>query len=142
VTVGTGKAAAIQGYTVAGKTGTARKPLDGARGYKTGAYVATFAGFVPAEAPRLSGIVILDEPTPIYGGTVSAPVFATVSQYALRLYRIPPPPAGSVVDVPPVDVADAEKADGAGDPSASVVPLAPAPAASLPAAPVPTAPTP
>src|SRR5207249_12303923 len=81
VRVGTGTAAHIDGYTVAGKTGTARKPLEGARGYKKGAYVATFAGFVPAEAPRLSAIVVLDEPTPIYGGLVSAPVFAPAPKF-------------------------------------------------------------
>lgn len=88
---GTGRNAAIPGYTVAGKTGTARKPLEGARGY-SGEYVASFVGFVPAEAPRLAAVVVLDEPTPIYGGQVAAPVFARVLQYALRLERIPPPP--------------------------------------------------
>src|SRR6476646_4921371 len=76
VRVGTGTLAAIDGYSVAGKTGTARKPLDNARGYKTGAYVSTFAGFVPAEKAALTSIVILEEPTPIYGGLVCAPVFA------------------------------------------------------------------
>lgn len=90
VRAGTGTAAAIDGYVVAGKTGTARKPLEGVRGYKPGAYVATFAGFVPAQSPRLAAIVVLDEPTPIYGGLTAAPVFAQVAKYALRLLRIPP----------------------------------------------------
>lgn len=90
---GTGTAAAIDGYTVAGKTGTARKPLPtggyrDAQGYH---YIATFAGFVPAENPRLSMIVVLDEPVQMYGGLVSAPVFSKVAQYGLRLFRIPPP---------------------------------------------------
>ena len=90
---GTGTAAAIDGYTVAGKTGTARKPLPtggyrDAQGYH---YIATFAGFVPAENPRLSMIVVLDEPVQMYGGLVSAPVFSKVAQYGLRLLRIPPP---------------------------------------------------
>ena len=88
---GTGELAAVEGYTVAGKTGTARKPRDGARGYEEGAYVASFAGFVPAESPGLTAIVLLDEPKPIYGGVVAAPVFAEVVRYALRLFRIPPP---------------------------------------------------
>ncbi|MBW3536363.1 MAG: penicillin-binding protein 2 [Actinobacteria bacterium] len=88
---GTGELAAVEGYTVAGKTGTARKPRDGARGYEAGAYVASFAGFVPAESPGLTAIVLLDEPKPIYGGVVAAPVFAEVVRYALRLFRIPPP---------------------------------------------------
>jgi cell division protein FtsI (penicillin-binding protein 3) len=110
VRVGTATAAHIDGYTVAGKTGTARKPLDGARGYSSN-YVSTFAGFVPAEAPRLSAIVILDEPTPIYGGLVCAPVFAQIAQYGLRLFRIPPPAAATKAAVPAAS-ADAAKADG------------------------------
>ncbi|MGH9180533.1 MAG: peptidoglycan D,D-transpeptidase FtsI family protein [Acidimicrobiales bacterium] len=92
VRVGTGTEAAIDGYTVAGKTGTARKPKVGARGYQEGAYVATFAGFVPAEHPALAAIVILDEPTPIFGGVVAAPVFAEVAGYALRHLQVPTPP--------------------------------------------------
>ncbi|MDQ1502075.1 MAG: hypothetical protein QOI86_5415 [Actinomycetota bacterium] len=90
VQTGTGSNAAVPGYLAAGKTGTARKPLEGARGY-SGNYVASFVGFVPAQDPRLAAVVVLDEPTPIYGGQVSAPVFARVMQYALRLERIPPP---------------------------------------------------
>jgi membrane peptidoglycan carboxypeptidase len=88
---GTGTNASVPGYLAAGKTGTARKPLEGARGY-SGNYVASFVGFVPAQEPRLAAVVVLDEPTPIYGGQVSAPVFARIMQYALRLDRIPPPP--------------------------------------------------
>jgi cell division protein FtsI (penicillin-binding protein 3) len=100
VKAGTGMPAAIQGYTVAGKTGTARKP-DGHGGYAQGAYVASFAGFVPAEAPTLSAIVSFDEPHPYYAAQSAAPVFAKVNQYALRLFRIPPPDqAGKLADVP------------------------------------------
>ena len=91
VRVGTAPLAGIDGYTVAGKTGTARKPLENARGYKEGAYISTFAGFVPSEVPELSAIVILDEPTPIFGGLVAAPVFSQIMQYGLRQLRIPPP---------------------------------------------------
>ncbi len=94
---GTGKAATIDGYTVAGKTGTARKPIEGGRGYEAGAYFASFAGFVPAEKPAITIIAVLDEPgTSIYGGTSAAPVFAEVARYALRHLRIPPPPQPSV----------------------------------------------
>jgi cell division protein FtsI (penicillin-binding protein 3) len=102
VTEGTGTKAQIPGYSVAGKTGTARKPLEGARGY-SGQYVASFVGFVPAEAPRLAAVVVLDEPTPIYGGQVAAPVFSRIMQYALRLDRIPPPapPPGTSAGVTP-----------------------------------------
>jgi cell division protein FtsI (penicillin-binding protein 3) len=91
VSTGTGTNAAVPGYLAAGKTGTARKPLEGARGY-SGNYVASFVGFVPSQEPRLAAVVVLDEPTPIYGGQVSAPVFSRIMQYALRLERIPPPP--------------------------------------------------
>jgi cell division protein FtsI (penicillin-binding protein 3) len=91
VQTGTGTNAAVPGYLAAGKTGTARKPLEGARGY-SGNYVASFVGFVPSQDPHLAAVVVLDEPTPIYGGQVSAPVFSRIMQYALRLERIPPPP--------------------------------------------------
>ncbi|MBA3655470.1 MAG: penicillin-binding protein, partial [Actinobacteria bacterium] len=112
VRVGTGKAAAVNGYTVAGKTGTARKPLPGGTGYKTGAYMSSFAGFVPAEKPAFSIMVILDEPTPIFGGLVAAPVFAELAGYALREFRIPPPPA---IKAPAVPDTTAEKAQPVGD---------------------------
>jgi cell division protein FtsI (penicillin-binding protein 3) len=95
VIAGTGKEAAIDGYTVAGKTGTARKPQPNG-GYQDGAgnyhYVTTFAGFVPAEDPQLSAIVVLDEPTAtIFASGASAPVFSRISAYALRRFHIPPP---------------------------------------------------
>jgi cell division protein FtsI (penicillin-binding protein 3) len=92
VAEGTGTAAGLPNYTVAGKTGTARKPRDNALGYMDGAYVASFAGFVPASAPRLSAIVVLDEPTPIYGGLVSAPVFSRLAAAGTRLFNVPPHP--------------------------------------------------
>ncbi len=94
VTEGTGTRGGISGYSVAGKTGTARKPLPEG-GYGTAGnyrYVANFVGFVPAEDPELSIIVVIDEPSgDIFGGTVAAPVFADLAQYGLRLFRIPPP---------------------------------------------------
>jgi cell division protein FtsI/penicillin-binding protein 2 len=89
---GTAVAAGVPGYTVAGKTGTAQVPGNG--GYIPGAYMATFAGFAPAEHPALSAIVVLDQPQPIYGGTVAAPVFSEVMQYALHRYDIPTSPGG------------------------------------------------
>jgi cell division protein FtsI (penicillin-binding protein 3) len=121
---GTGTEAAIDGYTVAGKTGTARKPYKG--GYKQGAYLATFAGFVPAENPRLSAIVVLDEPAQMYGGLVSAPVFAKVAQYGLRLFRIPPPrPQSTPADTKITDPAAAKTADVAPPSSAPTASTAP-----------------
>jgi len=104
VRAGTGKAAAIEGYDVAGKTGTARKP-QATGGYQDGAgnyhYVTTFAGFVPADDPQLSVIVVIDEPSAsIFASAVSAPVFAEVVSYGLRQFRIPPPASPLVLSVP------------------------------------------
>jgi cell division protein FtsI (penicillin-binding protein 3) len=94
VTSGTGTCAAVRGYTVAGKTGTARKFVDG--GYSNQRFFASFAGFAPAEDPRLAAIVVIDEPDydHRYGGRAAAPVFAEIMQFALRLERVPPPPVG------------------------------------------------
>ena len=89
VASGTGTSAAIDGYTVAGKTGTAQIPDPNHLGYIQGAYVGSFAGFAPAQNPVLSAVVVLDHPTPIYGGAVAAPVFSTIMAYALHHYGIP-----------------------------------------------------
>lgn len=86
---GTGTSAAIDGYTVAGKTGTAQIPSPDHLGYIPGAYIGSFAGFAPAQHPVLSAIVVLDRPTPIYGGAVAAPVFSTIMAYALHHFGIP-----------------------------------------------------
>jgi cell division protein FtsI (penicillin-binding protein 3) len=98
VKVGTGTGAAINGYTVAGKTGTALVPSVSG-GYQAGHYFASFAGFVPAEKPAITSIVMLDN-TPDFGGDYSAPTFASIAQYALREFQIPPqaprPPAPGV----------------------------------------------
>jgi cell division protein FtsI (penicillin-binding protein 3) len=102
---GTGFRAAVPGYSVAGKTGTARKPNDnGLPGYKAGAYVSSFAGYLPAEDPQLSIIVVIDEPsTSIYASVVSAPVFAELANVAVRQLRIVPPEPlpGGAIDVTP-----------------------------------------
>ncbi|HEY2331920.1 MAG TPA: penicillin-binding protein 2 [Acidimicrobiales bacterium] len=99
---GTGVNAQIQGYDVAGKTGTARKNDLANGGYEIGGYYSTFAGFVPAGAPKLSALVVLDEPRPTYyAGVVAAPVFARISQYALRDLRIPPPAKSDPLAVVP-----------------------------------------
>lgn len=88
---GTAVSACVPGYTVAGKTGTAQVPSATGRGYVPGDWNATFVGFVPAEAPKLSAVVTFNHPTPIYGGSVSAPVFAEIMGYALRHFDIAPP---------------------------------------------------
>jgi cell division protein FtsI (penicillin-binding protein 3) len=85
---GTATQAAILGYHVAGKTGTARKASAG--GYSR-EYRAFFAGLVPVDNPRFSMVVVLDNPqSSIYGGIVSAPVFHNVMEGALRLMDVPP----------------------------------------------------
>lgn len=87
---GTGKSAALAGYRVAGKTGTAWTAASG--GYSTDRYKATFGGVVPASKPRLAAIVVIDEPGGqlYYGGDVAAPVFSNVMAGALRLLGVPP----------------------------------------------------
>ena len=92
---GTAVSAGVPGYTVAGKTGTAQVPDRVHGGYIPGAYMATFAGFAPAENPTLSAIVVLEQPTPIFGGVVAAPVFSQVMQYALHRYGVPTSPKSS-----------------------------------------------
>ncbi|HET9114708.1 MAG TPA: penicillin-binding protein 2 [Gaiellaceae bacterium] len=86
---GTAKLAAIPGYTVAGKTGTAQKP--GPHGYIPGAYVATFVGMVPASNPQLLVLVSVDEPRgQIYGGLVAAPAFEQIASFDLQYLEVPP----------------------------------------------------
>jgi len=90
---GTALEARINGYCVAGKTGTAQVPDTTGLGYVPGDWNASFVGFVPAQAPQLSGIVVLNHPDTIYGGVVSAPVWAQIMSYALRHFSIAPPRA-------------------------------------------------
>jgi cell division protein FtsI (penicillin-binding protein 3) len=96
VTSGTGAKAAIPGYLIAGKTGTAAIPSPSQNSYLAGAYNASFVGFAPAENPVLSAIVVLQRPEPdFYGGDIAAPVFAKIMSYALHRYGIPTSPGGS-----------------------------------------------
>ena len=90
VTAGTGARAAVPGYHVAGKTGTAWKAIPG--GYSTDKYMAVFGGLVPATAPRLAAVVVIDEPSggKYHGADVAAPVFSAVMAGALRLLAVPP----------------------------------------------------
>ena len=87
---GTAHEAAIPGYDLAGKTGTANK-VDPNGGYSDTAYVASFMGFAPARDPRLLVAVVVDEPQgAIYGGSVAAPAFQKIVAFALPYLRIPP----------------------------------------------------
>jgi cell division protein FtsI (penicillin-binding protein 3) len=88
VVEGTGTEAAIPGYTVAGKTGTANKAENGRYVQK---YVASFVGLVPARQPRLAILVMVDEPRgQIWGGVVAAPVFRDIARFALQYLEVPP----------------------------------------------------
>jgi len=87
---GTGQNAAVPGFEVAGKTGTAQKIDPETRTYSPTAYVASFIGFVPANAPRLAILVMIDEPQSIYwGGEVAAPAFAEIARQTLRYLNVP-----------------------------------------------------
>jgi cell division protein FtsI (penicillin-binding protein 3) len=91
VDVGTGTHAQIPGYWVAGKTGTARKPLADGTGYSD-QYDASFIGFTPASRPALVIAAVLDEPVTEFGGIAAAPLFRQVARFALARLRIPPAP--------------------------------------------------
>ena len=117
VTQGGAKGAAILGYHVAGKTGTARK--NGPRGYESGRYNLLFAGVVPATNPRFAAVIVVNDPQggKYYGGLVAAPVFHHVMEGTLRL-----------MDVPPDDIQSWLAAQAAGKVgNAAVLPVAPDP---------------
>ena len=98
---GTGTAARVPGYQVAGKTGTSQKLVDGR--YSNSDYNASFVGFVPSRRPALAIVVVIDSPHGhgYYGGVVAAPVFKRVAEASLRHLGIPP----TVNPMPPVLVA-------------------------------------
>lgn len=130
VRVGTGKAADLDPYTVAGKTGTALVPSP-TGGYEAGHYVASFVGFVPAENPQITGMVVIDD-TPDYGAAASAPTFATIARDALHELGIPPMP--KLPPAPGVPLATSESATGAGEIAGSPLPgLATPPSVTTPA---------
>jgi cell division protein FtsI (penicillin-binding protein 3) len=141
VTQGGAKQAAVLGYHVAGKTGTARKAGPG--GYERGHYNALFAGVVPASNPRFATVIVINDPQAgkYYGGLVSAPVFHNVMDGALRLMDVPPDDiqswltaqqsgktghSASVLPTPPADVvlpADAAAEFDAALPTAAQAPV-------------------
>ncbi len=88
---GTASAAAIPGYVLAGKTGTAEKVDPETGEYSESKFVASFVGFAPARNPRLLTLVMVDEPVgDIYGGSVAAPAWRDIMSFALNYLRIPP----------------------------------------------------
>lgn len=95
---GTGKLAQVDGYQVAGKTGTAAKVVNGR--YSTSEYNVSFAGFVPSRNPRLAILVVIDTPRngSAYGGSVAAPIFKNIAEASLRQLGVP----RSLNPVPPL----------------------------------------
>lgn len=95
---GTGRNAALAEHVVAGKTGTAQKAVRG--GYSFDKVVASFAGYVPADRPRLVILVVVDEPKGSqYGGTVAAPAFRAIAEASLRYLGVPPSLPSRSIDV-------------------------------------------
>jgi len=90
LTGGTARKAAVENYSVAGKTGTVKKAIRG--GYAEGHYLSLFAGVIPASKPRLAMVVMIDDPQgkDYYGGLIAAPVFSEVMTGAMRLLNIAP----------------------------------------------------
>lgn len=108
---GTGTKGDLLGYTVAGKTGTARKHVENV-GYVDGLYVASFMGFLPAENPRLLGLIVIDEPKAtgpmVYGGAVAAPVFQAIASEAVKILGIEPDLPDELLSPPTVPLASAQ----------------------------------
>ncbi|MFO7712803.1 peptidoglycan D,D-transpeptidase FtsI family protein, partial [Desulfosarcina sp.] len=87
---GTGATAALDGYTISGKTGTAQK-IDESRTYTNGKYLSSFLGFAPAAKPAAVILVVIDEPQNAhYGGTVAAPAFRKIAHETLQYLNVPP----------------------------------------------------
>ena len=91
VASGGGTKAAVKGYRIAGKTGTAEKLKDDGSGYLSGHYIASFAGFAPVEDPQITVLVIIDDPNGIYyGGQIAAPIAGEIFEQVLRYLNIKP----------------------------------------------------
>jgi cell division protein FtsI (penicillin-binding protein 3) len=105
---GTAPAAEVEGYRVAGKTGTADRYDPDTGGYN--GYTASFIGLAPADDPQFVVAVVLQDPkTSIYGGVVAAPVFSDVMRYTLQEYRVPP--TGTKAEPYPLTVRERKQLD-------------------------------
>lgn len=113
---GTGTNAALPGYSVAGKTGTARKHVENV-GYVSGRYIASFLGFLPAENPELLGLIVIDDPRlegmEVYGGSVAAPFFKAVAADAVKVLGIEPDRPEELAPVVEDGLAAVEESGGA-----------------------------
>lgn len=117
---GTGTNASVEGYRVAGKTGTAQKVDPITKGYSASKRTASFIGFVPARKPRLTILVMIDEPkTSPYGGVVAAPAFSAIALQSLCYLKVPPDtivrskPQAVVAEVSPDAEDESAVAEGA-----------------------------
>ena len=91
VATGGGKKAAVKGYRIAGKTGTAQKVKEDGAGYLDGHYIASFCGFAPVEDPQITVLVVIDDPSGMYyGGTIAAPVAHDIFEKVFRYLHIEP----------------------------------------------------
>ena len=92
VATGGGHKAAVEGYRIAGKTGTAQKINENSSGYMDGRYIASFCGFAPVEDPRIVVLVVIDDPSAgsFYGGQIAAPVARDIFSQLLRFMHISP----------------------------------------------------
>ena len=108
VTEGTGKSAAVPGYQVAGKTGTAQVALPNGLGYAKGKYISSFIGYLPADDAQLLIEVKLDQPSnAIFGGVVAAPAFSALAQFCCDHLKISPTnPQNVVVSTTPLPSAE------------------------------------
>ena len=116
---GTGTRAQVAGFTVAGKTGTAQKLVDGK--YSHSLFNASFVGFIPSRAPKFAIVVVIDSPNDHYGGLAAAPVFQAIGAAALRHQGVPP----TINPPPPILVArnDPSPLGGTNDVVPAIVPV-------------------
>lgn len=104
---GTGLLAGVDGYRVAGKTGTSQIVVDGA--IVRGRYIASFVGFAPSDRPRLAGLVMVNDPVgPYFGGQVAAPAFAAMVRDILRYLDVPPTVPPRVTPAPLARIPDVQ----------------------------------
>ncbi|MDF1563829.1 MAG: penicillin-binding transpeptidase domain-containing protein [Deltaproteobacteria bacterium] len=116
---GTGPRAAVPGFTVAGKTGTSQKPDPLIGGYSPDARVGSFVGFVPSKAPRLTILVVIDEPQGVkYGGVVAGPAFREIAEDSLRYLGVP-----ATEPLPAVAEAAPEPAEEAPETMTALLPM-------------------
>lgn len=115
VAAGGGRKAAVRGYRIAGKTGTAQKVNEYGTGYSEGKYIASFCGFGPVEAPQVALLVMIDEPygQNFYGGQIAAPVAGRIFSQVFRYMRVEP------TDAPFIDDEDLAEDVGEGDSAGS-----------------------